>query len=432
MGEEQQDRWDAGVEEAWTAFRARLADAVAGLADDKVIGFQLGCLAEGEPSNGAAPYVQFLGWGEGVVRAEAVSNTYLDPAYALELEGYDAMIGLGWCPPTYFEDQEPDAGSANFWLDVETRDADRVAWMAVAAIREVYGCVHPAFLSLRGLHEDECEPLVRDEVAGDAEDAEEELIVFPTDRDDLVEHVVRAVHVLLDEAEVKVDSDGDVPIRVGDSVVFVRVLEKSPVVDVFAHLVTEPEQGGRLAVELDILNRRHRLAKFYLEGDTVVMRHRLVAAPFVPAQLRVVLDVMLDDVDEIASNLVQRVGGRRFLDVSPAEEPPVLEDCPAMAGLSELMLAGRVASSTVVEVFEHDRREIVRMIVAVRTGCRDCGDLDEDDVLDHLRRGLDLVARNEARATRAASRLAAGGSTQQTSLLDPDTVMRAHRPRRTA
>ena len=126
-----------------------------------------------------------------------------------------------------------------------------------------------------------------------------------------------------------------------------RVLEDKPAIDVFAEIVIKPVHGDRLPVELDILNRAHPLAKFYLNGETVMMRHRLVAAPFVPAQLRRVLDALSDDVDEIARQLVRRVGGHRFLDrPQPVTEP---EDCLPMVGLLEFMESGRVASSTVVE-----------------------------------------------------------------------------------
>lgn len=430
MGDEQHDRWDAGVEAGWTAFRTRLADAIAGLTDDGVIEVELSNPGDDGPGNGAAPYVQFLAWGEGLVRAEAVSNAYLDPAFALEVEAYDDMHEIGWSMPTFGEGEQPDHGSANFWLDVETRDADRLAWMAARALREVFGCVHPSFLTESGLDEDPVEPVVESV----AERGDDPVVVFAMDRDDLHDHVVRALHLLLDEPEVKVDADGDVAIRTGHSVLFVRVLEQRPAIDLYAQIVLQPEDRSRLMLELDILNRTHPLATFYTDGDAVVMSHRMVATPFVPAQLRITVDRLVDDIDEIAATLAARVGGRRFLDPAPtpAVAVPVVEDCPAMVGLCELMRTGRVASSTVVELFEHDRREIVRMIVAVRTGHRDCGVLDEDDVLDHLRRGLDLVARTEARATRAASRLAAGGSAQQMSLLDPDTVMRAHRRRRTA
>lgn len=427
MGEVQ-DRWDASIEAEWTAFRGRLADAIAALNDDRVIVVGLGSLGDHGPSNGAAPYVQFIGWGGELVRAEVSSNVYLDPAYALEIEAYDEMHELGWGMPTYGEDEESDHGSANFWLDGQTREADRLAWMGVGALREVFGCVHPSFLTRSGMDEESPAPVVEPIQEPD----EERVVVFAKDRDELHAHVVTALQVLLDEPEVKVDADGDVPIRTGRSVMFVRVLEQRPAIDVFAQIVLGPTDRERLAVELDILNRTHPLATFYTDGHAVVMSHRMMATPFVPMQLRIVVDRLLDDLDQIATTLAQRVGGRCYLDPAPAEPETVAEDCPAMVGLVELMSMGRVASSTVVELFEHDRRELVRMIVAVRSGHRDCGEADEDAVLDHLRRGLDLVARNEARATRAASRLAAGGSAQQMSLLEPDIVMRARRPRRTA
>jgi hypothetical protein len=428
MGDEVQDRWDAGVEAAWAAFRAELADAIAEVADGQVIEAELGCLAEGQPSNGAAPYVQFVGWGEGLVRAEAVSNRYLDPAYVLEVEDYEEMIELGWAPPTYFEDQEPDHGSDNFWVDAEQREADRLAWMAVQALREVFGVIHPSFLATSGFPEPAA-PSTEEDGDPAAQDVRPPTVAYPESKAELQTWVERAVAVLLQQETVHLDADSDIPIRAGDSVLYVSVDETRPAVDVFAQVLVEPEDGDRLAVELDILNRTHRWAKFHLSGDRVVMRHRLVAKPFVPEQLWVVLEAMLDDVDEIADQLVKRVGGLKFLEVRPEPAPEPEEDCPPMAGLLELMRAGRVPSGSVVELFEHDRRELVRMIVAVRTGRRDCRGLDEDDVLDHLRRALDLVARQEARTTRAASRVAAGGSNQQLSLLAPDEVRRAHQPR---
>ena len=172
---------------------------------------KLSGLGEDGPSNGAAPYVQLLAWGEGLVRAEAVSNAYLNPAFALKVEAYDEMQEIGWNMPTHGEDEEPDHGSANFWINSESREADRLAWMAVRSLREVYGCLHPSFLNLAGVDEEPSEP------AEPAASDDEEQVVFPADRDDLHKRVICAISHWLMTDEVNVDNDGDVPIRVGRS-----------------------------------------------------------------------------------------------------------------------------------------------------------------------------------------------------------------------
>ena len=50
---------------------------------------------------------------------------------------------------------EPDEGSANFFVDLELRESDRLAVMAVRTLIEIFGCLHPSFLSADGLEEDE-------------------------------------------------------------------------------------------------------------------------------------------------------------------------------------------------------------------------------------------------------------------------------------
>ena len=142
------------VERAWTAFRARLADRLAELEDDDSLLIEVETGVDEDELEGAAPYLQFMGWGGDLVRAEVASNVFLDERCRLGDEEQEQLVGLGWLAPTYDPDDETDSGSPNFYVDVERREADRLAVMVVGALRDAFGCAHPAFLDADGLEID--------------------------------------------------------------------------------------------------------------------------------------------------------------------------------------------------------------------------------------------------------------------------------------
>ena len=81
-------------------------------------------------------YVQFAASrGEPIVRAEAVSNLYLEPAHMLSPRQSKALLALGWNPPT-------PGQSPNFYRDWEVRDAKtrrQMARLALQTLVEIYG-----------------------------------------------------------------------------------------------------------------------------------------------------------------------------------------------------------------------------------------------------------------------------------------------------
>lgn len=81
-------------------------------------------------------FVQFAGSrGEAIIRGEAVSNLYLEPAHMLDPKRSKALRALGWNPPT-------PGQSPNFYLDWDARDARtrrQMARLAVRTLVEIYG-----------------------------------------------------------------------------------------------------------------------------------------------------------------------------------------------------------------------------------------------------------------------------------------------------
>ncbi len=409
----EQESLDSQVEDEWVRFRGRLADRIIAMEVDEVLHVEAQTGVDDEDLDGAAPYAQVIRWDAEAVRVEVVSNDYLDVRYALSDHDEQSLLEMGWERPERGDD-ESDAGG-NFHVHAEPREADRVASMVVAAFRRVFGCLHPSFL-LGDL--EETAPAAARRSAPD--DGDEALAVMPTDHEHLQALVDDALCVMLGD-DLSHDDDGDVPVRDGRSVVWVRVLEDSPSVDLFAHVVLDVREPARVASELDLLNRANPLFKFLLVDDYVVMKARLVALPFAAKQLRGLLALMLHEVDDLARELATRLGGRRFLEtaadvaeVVAAPEPP-----SELTALLEALHEGPMRPSSVAVLFEHDRLTIIRTLVAIRRDSLATDGHDQELVLSHLRQALRFVTDGEARALRVAKeRRRLPRRSQQLSLLE--------------
>lgn len=310
------DRATAG---AWREFQAALADRLAGLEEDDVAIVE--AMVGEEPEEGAAPYVQFCAFGDGMLRGEVASNHVLDERWELGEASLLALAELGYAAPTYTPEEEPDHGSLNHFVDVEQVEADRLAVMATRALRDVFGVAHPALLS--GDVADEVSPTVE---GAAAERADEPLAVFPHGGHvELTAMVDRALTPYFGH-EPRHDSDGDIPVTAGLSVFFVRVPEDVPVIELLGCVATDVTDLEAAHREVEILNRDVRFAKFRVSGDSVVVDLQLPAWPFVAEHLRAMVAMLTDMIDRVEDDLVERVGGRHLLDLRDADDEAGSED----------------------------------------------------------------------------------------------------------
>ena len=239
------------------------------------------------------------------MRCELSSNAYLAGEHQLDDEQVAALVALGWNLPTHGPDEEADSGSTNFYLDAERIEADRLAVMTVRAFREVFGVPHPAFLS-------------SDELATTRRSAPPVRRTTPrwTSRSRPTPTIADHLRALVDAALVPLfgglpehDSDDDVPVVNGSGLVWVRVLENAPVVQLFSALVYDVTDLERAAFEVAVLNRDVQFLKFILLEDTVMAYLYVPALPFAPLHLRAMLDLMCRTLDRIDDDLATRVGG---------------------------------------------------------------------------------------------------------------------------
>lgn len=334
------DEVDRAAAQAWVRFQARLADRLAAMEQDDVLVVEAMVGDDDEP--GAAPYVQFCAWGPGLLRGEVASNHVLMVPRELDAEGERALVELGYDAPTYDPDEEPaegaDGGSLNFSVDVEQTEADRLAVMSVRALRDVFGVADPALLT-GDLADDGRVP---SEPAA-FERGDEPVAAYPHGgHEELSALVDRALTTYFGH-EPRHDDDGDIPVDLGGNVLFVRVHESVPVVELFACVVSDVQDLERAAFEVDVLNRDVRFVKFRLAGDAIMADLQLPSWPFVPEHLRAMLAVMSDAVQQVEGDLAQRVGGSRLVDVAtdaadddrPGEGADVLVDSEGCTGDAE-------------------------------------------------------------------------------------------------
>jgi hypothetical protein len=126
---------ESPVDESWRQFARDLARCLVSLSEDEFLVIS---------SKRKHYYIQFAAQGQFGMRAEAMSNNYAEPEHRLSADAERAMVQVGWKAPN----PDPVCGSPNFFTDCEPDRADfeKLAALAVATFRRVYGTGHPGYL----------------------------------------------------------------------------------------------------------------------------------------------------------------------------------------------------------------------------------------------------------------------------------------------
>ena len=106
------------------------------------------------------------------------------------------------------------------------------------------------------------------------------------------------------------DDEGDVVIRVGSTMVFLRTSTDAREVILFAAVVHDVAGRSRATEVLNDLNIEARWVKFQLVRDRVFVISSVHAHPFVPAHLAQAVQVMSEVADGIDDELAAKLNGR--------------------------------------------------------------------------------------------------------------------------
>ncbi|WP_433212758.1 T3SS (YopN, CesT) and YbjN peptide-binding chaperone 1 [Dactylosporangium sp. CS-047395] len=331
------------VAEAWREFARQLVDGLRGLEPGTTLDVTLDPTASG---TGDAVYsVQVTGEEDDQLAATAVSNADLPPAYRLDRTVIAEIVALGWSPPGVV------AGAGeSFGLRVGKGEAQQLSRLITRTLRDSYGAPHPAFLtylahdaegrvapvpalgvarslaSIADADGDGVVDVVRPGAGSLAELSEqtEDLPLY-----DKVTTVVAKLMKTTPE-ELPIDPDGDIGIRSGSAMVFVRVRDNPPLVDVFSPILTEVEPTERLYVKLSELTNRMPIGRLYCTNDTVWASVPVFGRDFQATHLMLAVQVMTGLADELDDRLHGEFGGKRFF--GEGDKP---KQTQAIAGESE-------------------------------------------------------------------------------------------------
>jgi type III secretion system-like peptide-binding chaperone len=302
------------VTQAWQEFADALGAALGDLPAGTHLDLALDPTASG---TGDAVYgVALEVRDDGEVRALAVGNGSLPAGYRLDRQQIGALVALGWSPPGVV------AGSGDdFGLVRAVAEGPRLAVTIARTLRDVYGAPHPAFVTYVARDRDHgpvdlaalgtARPLLLQDG-----DAALELPQLDVDDEDLSlgDRVTAVVAGLLKTTPdaLQVDSDGDIGIRSGSAMVFVRVRENPPLVDVFSPVLTDVELTEKLYMKLSELTNRMPIGRLYCTSDTVWASVPVFGRDFQPTHLMLAVQVMTGLADELDDRLQGEFGGRRF------------------------------------------------------------------------------------------------------------------------
>ena len=240
-----------------------------------------------------------------------------------------ALLADGW--ERVADDRTGPGDVAVVAAECPQEESETLAELAVRALRDVFGVQHPVFLAPDQLAE-VLQPDAADlRSSSKAEDSFVGRVLEPTrpqrrgssveiDPEDLTStlpdgpgHLNQMVDAELTDMYGHPpfrDNEGDVAIRVGSTMIFLRTSSDGKEVTVFAAVVHDVAGRSRATEVLNDLNVESRWVKFQLVRDRVFASMSVLAQPFVPAHLHQAVRVVSDVADGIDEELAAKLDGR--------------------------------------------------------------------------------------------------------------------------
>ncbi len=299
----------------WAAFEARLARALGAMEHATYLVVSLA----DEPRATASAYVQFAQGGLLGFRAEAAGNQWLGPGQGPSEAQQEMLTELGWQRPG-------SAPQGRNWVREweEPVPFPEVAAIAVQTLREVYGAKSPDRLVYRSGGFPAHQGPVPDPELGiphDRPSAPAAAVVgartHPApEPDEAVASLEAALSEFVSGADIVPDRDGDLPIRVGSAIMFVRpVSGRPPLLQLFSPLVSDVDMTPTLLDTLNDINRNILFGRVFWAEREVVVSMEITAVGISAKQIAfacVQLGNLADHLDDV---LRGRFGGRTMFEV---------------------------------------------------------------------------------------------------------------------
>lgn len=292
--------------DAWREFERNLASVLATMEEDQFLVLMV---------KRAYPFVQFAAQGGYGLRAEAVSNNYLSRKHKLSESQIATLGNLGWCPPTgtpeeITPDKQPD-GSPNYFREfAQPVPWDDAAELAVRTFVEVFSVHHPGYLQYDAFDVEGRKILLPTlKIAGRASAPSE-----PPPQVDEVKHAREMVRLAIRKAtenpEADFDEDGDIAVRFGSAIAYVRVIDDPLLVRVYSPVLANVEGDEALLRRLNEINGKIRFARLFFTEGTVIAALDIFAVPLSAEHITDACSVLGNIADQVDDLLQAEFGGR--------------------------------------------------------------------------------------------------------------------------
>jgi hypothetical protein len=284
---------------AWESFGERLQKVLRKLKEDHAL-----IVLE----KGTNRFVQFMGQGTHGMRAETVSNAYLSGRDKFSAAQIKSLTALGWAKPTGMPDEatpekQPE-GSPNFMRQFpKPVDAKAVAALAVATLADVMRVPHPGFLCYDGRNVDTGGSLTWNDLELKRVEPQNTLA-------EAARQLLQTLRAETGNEALDFDEDGDIGLRYGSVMVFVKVSGDTPSVRIHAPVLLEVRKSPELLERLNELNSRVVRPAFFHATECVVAVADFPAAPFEAQHVVRALREFCTLADGIDALLQGEFGGR--------------------------------------------------------------------------------------------------------------------------
>ncbi|GAA3710949.1 TY-Chap domain-containing protein [Gordonia hankookensis] len=348
--------FDDELEVAWRRYRIDLADRVAGLppGDELVVS-----AIPVDGGSDAHPLMTCSLTGSRRYRCRVHATELADddrrPAQARLLQDL-GMRSL----------RRPDG---DFVVDTGKRQVDRLSAIAVAALREVWEVVHPAFLRPPSDEAIPGEPAI-------------ELATLAYDSTQLLGLVVEALQELVG-VPVQVDRHGEIPLPTDPVKSWLRPIHDVAAIECYT-ILTDQVSGSGAAEFVAANGRRWPGICLSIEDGRVHASHRIECSAFHPANLTAGLEIWDSFIHEAATEI-----GLRCSSARPRPSPTGSDEMPAgLDGVLALVdersepdgmtIAAlcRYDETTILGYLRHCAQQSNRCRVDEKA-CRQIGDADE-------------------------------------------------------
>ncbi|MBB1510253.1 hypothetical protein [Tessaracoccus sp. MC1756] len=289
--------FDATQQGAWEEFTTRLDEVLSVM--DSTADLTISVASARKPGDGEAdepPGIRFSVTEPGVIAAYVKGPDGGAPTEA-QAEG---LHRLAW--------DQPNNEWNTFHTVVDQENSAALAQLATETLAEVFGVLHPIFLEPDQLAEilkgqTDWVPLTPKPLSKD------QMAVMPANRTDLDHLVDHELAKAYGHPPLRNDQ-GDVAIRVGSTMVFLRSTPDAAELVLFSALVHEVGGRSRACEVLNDLNVEARYGRFALHRDRVFVQISVAAKPFVAAHLHQALLHLSQIADGIDDALATKLGGR--------------------------------------------------------------------------------------------------------------------------